>query len=193
MVMSAANTGEQELVKPSYLWFFLLTASGVAAENKGAHHGQEPHHSPYVDQTSSEIAALSPEEIKQLRNGAGMGLARAAELNSYPGPKHVLELRAELALSPDQATEVEQIRRAMLAEARRIGEVIIQKESTLDRRFEHRHINGSVVGELTTEIAKLRGGLRFAHLIAHIKTAAVLTPNQLDQYDILRGYKMDES
>ena len=57
MVMSAANTGEQELVKPSYLWFFLLTASGVAAENKGAHHGQEPHHSPYVDQTSSEIAA----------------------------------------------------------------------------------------------------------------------------------------
>ena len=31
-----------------------------------------------------------------------MGLAKAAELNHYPGPAHVLTLATELALTPDQ-------------------------------------------------------------------------------------------
>ena len=38
---------------------------------------------------------------------ASMGLALAGELNGYPGPKHVLELAAELDLSEDQRRAVQ--------------------------------------------------------------------------------------
>jgi len=54
--------------------------------------------SPYAHTQSAEIPTLTDEEIAQLRNGDGMGLARAAELNRYPGPKHTLELGEQLAL-----------------------------------------------------------------------------------------------
>jgi len=49
-------------------------------------------HSPYAGQENRTIKALSQGEIKNFLSGAGMGFAKAAELNHYPGPKHVLEL-----------------------------------------------------------------------------------------------------
>ena len=58
---------------------------------------QEQHsHSPYAGHETSEIPSFTPVELEQLRTGDGMGLARPAELNHFPGPKHVLELAAEL-------------------------------------------------------------------------------------------------
>jgi DNA repair protein RadC len=39
---------------------------------------------PYAGQQTRSIKALSPEDIDELRKGAGMGLAKAAELNSIP-------------------------------------------------------------------------------------------------------------
>ena len=50
--------------------------------------------------------ALSPEDIQGLLEGRGMGLAKAAELNSYPGPKHVLEMADALELTPEQRAEI---------------------------------------------------------------------------------------
>ena len=47
--------------------------------------------SPYREQTSTEIRGLTEQEISELREGRGMGLARAAELNGYPGPRHLLD------------------------------------------------------------------------------------------------------
>jgi hypothetical protein len=46
--------------------------------------------------------AVSDEEIGDLLEGRGMGLAKAAELNSYPGPLRVLQLADELGLSEAQ-------------------------------------------------------------------------------------------
>jgi hypothetical protein len=46
--------------------------------------------SPYTGQEQRAIKALSDEEIRDLLEARGMGLAKAAELNSYPGPLHVL-------------------------------------------------------------------------------------------------------
>ena len=43
----------------------------------------------YAGQQARSIKALDDAEIDTLLNGRGMGLARAAELNHYPGPKHV--------------------------------------------------------------------------------------------------------
>ena len=38
------------------------------------------------------------------------------------------------------------------------------------------------------EIATLRGELRLAHLRAHLAMKTILTPEQIEAYDRLRGY-----
>src|SRR5712671_1018586 len=90
---------------------------------------------PYAGQQTRSIKALSPEDIDELRKGAGMGLAKAAELNGYPGPLHVLALTKELRLTPDQMREVTDIRERMSAAAKPLGAEIIDREQELDRLF----------------------------------------------------------
>jgi hypothetical protein len=155
--------------------------------------GQHEHHeSPYAGVESSEIPALTAQELDGLRSGAGMGQAMAAELNHYPGPKHVLELGSELDLTSDQRRRVEQIHADMEARAIELGEAIIEAERMLDRRFEHRHIDEETLQALTTDIARLRGELRYTHLRAHLATRAVLNETQVMAYDRLRGYAEGE-
>lgn len=73
----------------------LLLVPMNAMSRQATHvHGQHEG-SPYAGQESREIKALSPDEIAALRKGDGMGFAKAAELNGYPGPRHVLDLAAE--------------------------------------------------------------------------------------------------
>jgi hypothetical protein len=55
--------------------------------------------SPYAGQELRDVKALSNADIEAYLAGKGMGYAKAAELNSYPGPKHVLELSKELDLT----------------------------------------------------------------------------------------------
>ncbi len=52
--------------------------------------------SPYTGMQQREIKALSAETVSGYLAGHGMGFAMVAELNSYPGPKHVLELAEQL-------------------------------------------------------------------------------------------------
>ena len=140
-----------------------------------AQHDDHQHHSPYADQAPSGIAALSQSELDDLLEGAGMGMARAAELNHYPGPKHVLKLAGELGLSEAQRAAVEGIREAMLSEARRLGQEIVDAERHLDKRFAHAHIDEEILRSVTAEIAGFYGELRFAHLRAHLETRATLS------------------
>lgn len=58
--------------------------------------------SPYAGEQSRSIKSLSQQETADYLSGKGMGFAKAAELNGYPGPGHVLELADKLALSPTQ-------------------------------------------------------------------------------------------
>src|SRR5512140_1710908 len=46
--------------------------------------------SPYAGEEKREIKSLSADVIEQYNQGEGMGMAKAAELNHYPGPRHVL-------------------------------------------------------------------------------------------------------
>ena len=59
-------------------------------------------HSPYAGDRTRELKALSAQELEAYVKGEGMGMALPAELNSYPGPHHVLELAEELGLSVEQ-------------------------------------------------------------------------------------------
>src|SRR5688500_491116 len=51
--------------------------------------GAAESHAPYAGQQSRDIKSLSEQEIAALLAGQGAGLAKAAELNGYPGPAHV--------------------------------------------------------------------------------------------------------
>ena len=76
--------------------FILLMISAVTAFASN---------SPYQGEQLRAIKALSEGEINSLLNGQGMGFAKAAELNHYPGPKHVLDLADDLNLTKDQISE----------------------------------------------------------------------------------------
>jgi hypothetical protein len=143
---------------------------------------------PYAGLETRAIKALSAEEIADLRAGRGMGLALAAELNGYPGPRHVLELAEPLQLSPAQFAEIRGLFAAMEAEAVALGEQLIAKEAELDRRFADGTITVASLGELTDAIAETQAALRAAHLKYHLSTYAGLSPEQVRRYNELRGY-----
>src|SRR5262245_16502456 len=69
--------------------------------------GSAQSQSPYVGQELREIKAMSPQEISDYLSGKGMGLAKAAELNGFPGPAYVLELATQLNLTTDQKIKTE--------------------------------------------------------------------------------------
>ena len=73
---------------------------------------------PYAGQQARTIKALSDEDIAALRKGEGAGMAKAAELNGYPGPAHVLTLAAQLGLAESQWQEVSAIFDRMNAAAK---------------------------------------------------------------------------
>jgi len=144
--------------------------------------------SPYAGQERREIKALSEPEIEQLRSGAGMGLAKPAELNGYPGPKHVLELAAELELTPEQRQRVEALFEAMHADAVARGEELIEGERALDEAFSSGGVDPGTLRDQLERISAVRARLRLAHLAAHLDTKAALTPEQVHRYAQLRGY-----
>lgn len=143
---------------------------------------------PYAGEQTREIKALSAEEIENYRNGEGMGLAKAAELNSYPGPKHVIQLADELHLKPAQLERIEQLYADMKQDAVELGEQIIERERALDAIFAHQKADARSVQNIVRIIGALQADLRFVHLNAHVETRAVLTSEQVAHYDELRGY-----
>ncbi len=148
--------------------------------------GQEA--SPYAGEQNRSIKSLSDSEIAALENGAGMGFARLAELNHYPGPRHVLDLESELDLSDDQRAESQALFDEMHDTAVALGEALIQAEQNLDVRFADRSIDEAGLEQALQEIAVLRARLRYVHLEAHLRQRALLSAEQIDRYDELRGY-----
>lgn len=149
--------------------------------------------SPYAGQEQRAIKSLSPDEIADLLAGKGMGLAKAAELNRYPGPAHVLELALKLQLSPKQRETTHAIYKQMQTEATRIGRLIVEKERALDSAYARQDIGEAFLQTLVAEIARYQGELRFVHLRAHLQQRQVLTPVQIERYEALRGYTQGQS
>ena len=144
--------------------------------------------SAYAGEHERNIKALSQEDVAALRNGDGMGLAKAAELNGYPGPRHVLALAGELKLTESQIARVTTIRDRMSAAARPLGDELIERERGLDRLFAEREITPERLGAATAAIGDIQGRLRAVHLAAHLNTRALLSSEQITEYDKLRGY-----
>lgn len=149
---------------------------------------ETPQQKGYAGEERREIKSLSGEEIEQLLQGHGMGLAKAAELNHYPGPRHVLELGAQLELTPAQREATEVTFARMREEAVRLGRQIVERERALDALFAKGEIDAEMLRASTAEIARLQGNLRAAHLAAHLEMRRLLSPQQIKKYDELRGY-----
>ena len=137
------------------------------------------------------MKALSAQEISDYLAGRGMGLAKAAELNGYPGPAHVLELAAELDLTSEQKAKTEALFQKMQIRAIPLGKELVEEERSLDHLFAGRSATPDALERAMVRIGRLQGQVRQAHLDAHIEQTALLTPLQIEKYQRLRGYEAD--
>jgi len=143
---------------------------------------------PYAGQQARSIKSLSGDDIAAMRKGEGIGMAKAAELNGYPGPAHVLQLAAKLGLTEIQQRDVQAIFDRMSAAAKPLGGELIAQEQALDQLFAKGEITPDRLAAATAAIAELQGRLRAVHLSAHLETRALLNADQIARYQQLRGY-----
>lgn len=168
-------------------WFFgtlvlaLLGAAPVLAQ----------HPRPYEGQQARQVKSLSQEEVQQYLSGAGMGYAKPAELSSYPGPLHVLELADELGLTAEQRARTQALMEAHQAEARALGAKRIEAERALDALYATGPMD-ALAGAVRAA-AVLEGEYRLSHLETHRRMRALLTDEQVARYNRLRGYVAGES
>ena len=143
---------------------------------------------PYAGQQARNIKALSDQEIADYLQGQGMGLSNVAELNHYPGPRHVLDQADNLGLSSAQRAIAKEIWQAMDAKARALGETIVAKEAALETSYSSGAATPADTRAMLDELARLQADLRYTHLSAHLAMRSVLSTDQISRYDALRGY-----
>lgn len=172
----------------------IATAGAVgtayAASNHSGHDAGS-HTSHYAGEEKREIKSLSPDDIAQIKKGAGWGLAKAAELNGVPGPAHLLEMKQEIALSEDQVSAIEAIHADMQKKAIAEGENFIGLEKELELAFQSGKLTDEKLMQMLSAIASSKAKLRYIHLTTHLKTPDILSKKQIALYNKLRGYGDD--
>jgi Spy/CpxP family protein refolding chaperone len=147
--------------------------------------------SKYTGQQNRIIKSLSPEDIESLQTGTGDafgGMAKLAELNGYPGPRHVLDLANELKMSNEQKENITTIYDNMKIKSVELGQEILNVEKIANEEFINKTITDSQMKQLIFKSSEIYGQLRYAHLSTHLKMLAILTPEQVNLYNNLRGY-----
>ena len=172
-------------------------AEQPAMENNFNHHRasssptNSSQSSPYRGQEARDIKSLSDNDVQSLQNGTGEafgGMAKLAELNGYPGPRHVLDMASELQLTDRQRIEIEMIYQNMFNKAKSIGAAIIAIEQDMDEAFANKTITQENLKLMLDKSADLYGQLRFVHLSAHLDAVQMLTIEQVQMYKTMRGY-----
>jgi Spy/CpxP family protein refolding chaperone len=144
--------------------------------------------SPYAEVESSAISSLSANDVAALLGGEGWGLAKPAELNGYPGPRHVLELADALQLTSEQRASVQAAYERMKARAQGLGANYVAAEHALDEIFRSGADDTGALSERVARAERLRAELRLTHLNAHLEVRRLLSPAQRQSYMALRGY-----
>ena len=152
--------------------------------SSSSHNGNQQ----YAGQQARAVKALSSEQIEGLKAGKGLGYAKSAELNGWPGPLHVLELADRLSLTDEQEVRMEDLRKQMLARAKPLGEEMIAAERALDAVFSSANPMAKDVETATMQIASVEARLRAVHLTTHLLSAPVLSDEQKEIYKQARGY-----
>lgn len=160
------------------LTFIAFSHAAAAAEPAPSYEGQE----------QRMIKALAPSEIQGLLAGEGLGYAKSAELNRYPGPAHILELADQLQLSEAQLESTRMIHARMEEQAKALGARLVAAEAELEQLFRDEVASERSLGPVLDRIAGIQAELRGVHLLAHIEQRALLSPEQVTHYTRLRGY-----
>jgi hypothetical protein len=148
--------------------------------------------SPYTAEQNRTIKSLSDTDILSLQSGTGEvygGLAKSAELNGYPGPRHVLDLASELNMTEEQQIGIEVIYNNMRNQAVPVGLQIIEIEKQVENSFANNTIREQSLQMLLDLSSHLYGQLRYIHLSSHLKVMDALTPQQVNTYNEIRGYE----
>ena len=74
------------------------------------------------------------------------------------------------------------------SEVRRLGVQLVQAERELDLGFAGRNIDASQLSALVRRIGELQTAIRDSHLQTHLAQTALLAPEQIARYNVLRGY-----
>ncbi len=165
-------------MKYIYVALILIGASSAIASTQ----------SPYIGEETNEIKSLSPGKINGLLQGSGMGFAKTAELNQYPGPRHVIDLAEQLHLSDQQIAQTNQVFEEMRENAVVLGKQLVEYERELDTLFSSGRISASKLDSLLLKIGATKARLRGTHLHAHLEMKKILSHHQVVMYDNLRGY-----
>ena len=166
-----------------YLALIAVSIAGIAHV-----HADAPATAPYAGQKDRSIKALSDRDIDDLLAGRGWGFAMPAELNGYPGPAHLLELKSEVGLSKEQEARIRALFSDMRERAVALGQALVEAERSLDRAFAAGTVDEASLSRLARESGRIRAELRIVHLETHLKTLPVLTHEQVMTYNRLRGY-----
>ena len=163
----------------------------ASANGAGAH--ASAIHSPYAGQGKRGIKALPQTDVEGLLTGAGTpfgGMAKPAELNGYPGPRHVLDAveAGEFEITEKQKIRIEGLYEEMKAQAIALGEKVLSIEQGIEDEFANRTVTSGRLREDVANSADTYGRLRFVHLKYHLQMVDVLTPEQVGRYNTLRGY-----
>ncbi|MGH9912284.1 MAG: hypothetical protein ACRD4W_07565 [Nitrososphaeraceae archaeon] len=148
--------------------------------------------SPYTAEQNRTIKSLSGTDVLSLQSGTGEvygGLAISAELNGYPGPRHVLDLASELNVTEEQQIGIEVIYNNMRNQAVLVGLQIIEIEKQVENSFANNTIKEQSLQMLLDLSSHLYGQLRYIHLSSHLKVMDALTPQQVNTYNEIRGYE----
>ena len=167
----------------------------ATARDTGKHTGAL--HSPYAGQEKRSIKALPQADVEGLLGGVGTpfgGMAKPAELNGYPGPRHVLDAveAGEFEVTEKQKARIEELYEEMEVQAITLGEKIISIEQRIDDEFADKTVTIGRLRENVANSADVYGQLRFVHLKYHLEMVDVLTPEQVERYNTLRGYIGDD-
>ena len=160
-----------------------LLALPVAAQ-----HEQNMKHPVAASPTPQAMAqhhAFLEAERGAIERGEGFGMALAADKNGYPGPKHVLEMKKELKLTPAQEAAMHKLFADMQTKALAKGKDVLLAEKRLEELF----AQGKSEDELREEtyrVASLRAELRWVHLATHLATKKILTAKQIAAYQQMR-------
>jgi Spy/CpxP family protein refolding chaperone len=147
--------------------------------------------SPYAGMQKRAIKSLSDKDLEELRRGGGWGLALPAELNGVPGPAHLLELKDKIPLTDDQVRQTQALLDDMRRAAIPTGERLIAAEAAIEKAFASGRVDETVLRKLLAEAEAVRSELRFIHLSQHARTVRFLKPEQIQRYNVLRGYADD--
>jgi hypothetical protein len=140
----------------------------------------------------SPLKAMSYEQYKAYTDGVDInGMALVAEVNHYPEPQKVMDLKRELGLTTVQASAIDKINIELHRKMKEMGGMIIKNEKALDDLFRTKKVNDGTLIFYANRYGLYQGELRNSILQACVKVQDILNPEQCKKYNqLLKGTAM---